>query len=191
MYSHENKAAWTDERTNTLKKLWAEGNSCSVIARQLGGITRNAVIGKIHRLGLSGHVTTQRKKQAPWFRRARKAKAVRAGIARAKTWREIAKSLPQHPLPPPTVADVARVQLLDLESHHCRWPVGEPTQGFCGCTAVPSLPYCAGHAHRAYRAPMGAKSNYIGNPTVISRGVLGGMIRSDVLKFADVEDFVS
>lgn len=191
MYSHDNKADWTDERTNTLKKLWAEGNSCSVIARQLGGISRNAVIGKIHRLGLSGRVTTQRKKQAPWFRRVRKAKAVRAGIARARTWREIAKSLPQHPLPPPTVTDVARVQLLDLESHHCRWPVGEPTQGFCGCSAVPGLPYCAGHADRAYRAPTATMPHMIGNPLRMSRGIVGRLIKSEVAKLANVEDFVS
>ena len=45
---------WTDERVETLKKLWADGLSASQIAAELGGITRNAVIGKVHRLGLSG-----------------------------------------------------------------------------------------------------------------------------------------
>ena len=45
--------SWNDERVNTLKKLWAEGHSASQIAKQLGGVTRNAVIGKVHRLGLS------------------------------------------------------------------------------------------------------------------------------------------
>ncbi len=45
---------WTDERVETLKKLWTEGLSASQIAAELGGITRNAVIGKVHRLGLSG-----------------------------------------------------------------------------------------------------------------------------------------
>ncbi|WP_040308565.1 GcrA family cell cycle regulator, partial [Asticcacaulis biprosthecium] len=46
--------SWTDERVETLKKLWQEGHSASQIAKQLGGVTRNAVIGKVHRLGLSG-----------------------------------------------------------------------------------------------------------------------------------------
>ncbi len=46
--------SWTDERVETLKKLWADGHSASQIAAELGGITRNAVIGKVHRLGLSG-----------------------------------------------------------------------------------------------------------------------------------------
>src|SRR3954465_2625436 len=48
------KMSWTDERVETLKKLWSDGLSASQIAAELGGITRNAVIGKVHRLGLSG-----------------------------------------------------------------------------------------------------------------------------------------
>ena len=52
---------WTDERVETLKKLWTEGLSASQIAKQLGGVTRNAVIGKVHRLGLAGRATTTTK----------------------------------------------------------------------------------------------------------------------------------
>ena len=52
--------AWTDERVETLKKLWTEGLSASQIAQKLGGVTRNAVIGKVHRLGLSGRATPSR-----------------------------------------------------------------------------------------------------------------------------------
>ena len=48
--------SWTDERVETLKKMWAEGQSASQIAKELGGVTRNAVIGKVHRLGLSNRV---------------------------------------------------------------------------------------------------------------------------------------
>ena len=54
--------AWTDERVELLKKLWAEGLSASQIAGRLGSVTRNAVIGKVHRLGLSGRATTSRMK---------------------------------------------------------------------------------------------------------------------------------
>ncbi|RED18160.1 GcrA family cell cycle regulator [Pontivivens insulae] len=50
--------AWTDERVEILKKMWGEGKSASVIAKELGGVTRNAVIGKVHRLGLSNRTTT-------------------------------------------------------------------------------------------------------------------------------------
>ena len=56
--------SWTDERVEVLKKLWAEGHSASQIAKQLGGVTRNAVIGKVHRLGLSGRNTVA-PRQAP------------------------------------------------------------------------------------------------------------------------------
>ena len=52
---------WTDERVGTLKKLWLEGLSASQIAKQLGGVTRNAVIGKVHRLGLSGRAASPRR----------------------------------------------------------------------------------------------------------------------------------
>ena len=69
---------WTDERVELLKKLWADGLSASQIAGELGGITRNAVIGKVHRLGLSGRakapsssVPRQRKPRAPSMFRAR------------------------------------------------------------------------------------------------------------------------
>src|SRR5262245_65830850 len=54
--------AWNDERVELLKKLWADGLSASQIAGRLGGVTRNAVIGKVHRLGLSGRATTSRMK---------------------------------------------------------------------------------------------------------------------------------
>jgi len=55
---------WSDDRITTLSKLWQDGLSASQIAKQLGGVTRNAVIGKIHRLGLSGRATPSRPKGA-------------------------------------------------------------------------------------------------------------------------------
>src|SRR5215468_3309507 len=70
-------ASWTDERVELLRKLWSDGLSASQIAAELGGITRNAVIGKVHRLGLSGRakapssaVPRQRKPRAPSMFRA-------------------------------------------------------------------------------------------------------------------------
>ena len=50
--------SWTDDRVEILKKMWGEGQSASQIAKELGGVTRNAVIGKVHRLGLSNRTTT-------------------------------------------------------------------------------------------------------------------------------------
>jgi GcrA cell cycle regulator len=57
--------AWTEDRVEVLKKLWAEGHSASQIAKELGGVTRNAVIGKVHRLGLSGRATPSRPVKRP------------------------------------------------------------------------------------------------------------------------------
>ena len=57
--------SWTEERVEQLKKLWTEGHSASQIANQLGGVTRNAVIGKVHRLGLSGRATPSRPVKRP------------------------------------------------------------------------------------------------------------------------------
>jgi len=57
--------SWTEDRVEVLKKLWAEGHSASQIAKELGGVTRNAVIGKVHRLGLSGRATPSRPVKRP------------------------------------------------------------------------------------------------------------------------------
>src|SRR5205085_4411379 len=68
--AEEEDVSWTDERIETLKKLWSEGLSASQIAAELGGVTRNAVIGKVHRLGLSGRAKTP-SSAAPRARKAR------------------------------------------------------------------------------------------------------------------------
>jgi len=68
--------SWTDERVEVLKTMWGEGKSASQIAKELGGVTRNAVIGKVHRLGLSNRATTTSKasvKEKPAASAAKKA----------------------------------------------------------------------------------------------------------------------
>ncbi len=71
--------AWTEDRVEILSKLWAEGLSASQIAKQLGGVTRNAVIGKVHRLGLSGRAKPSRPKPAA------KAKTTASAARKPKT----------------------------------------------------------------------------------------------------------
>jgi GcrA cell cycle regulator len=68
----ETGMSWTDERVSTLKKLWLDGLSASQIAKQLGGVTRNAVIGKVHRLGLSGRAAPRNRRARPSRRRVRR-----------------------------------------------------------------------------------------------------------------------
>src|SRR3954469_12551363 len=72
---------WTDERVETLKKLWLDGLSASQIAKQLGGVTRNAVIGKVHRLGLSGRATPSQP-QRPAFKTPRAPRPITAHTPR-------------------------------------------------------------------------------------------------------------
>ena len=69
--------SWTDERVSTLKKLWLDGLSASQIAKQLGGVTRNAVIGKVHRLGLSGRAAPSQPSR-PVFKAPRPARPARS-----------------------------------------------------------------------------------------------------------------
>lgn len=149
---------WTDERVTRLRTFWAEGLSASEIARRLGGVTRNAVLGKIWRLGLSGRptasaprtrVVTSRRPPAP--RQARSHRP-RPGCSTTSSdapmrLRAVAST------GAPTVILVGLVQRLDLLGlHACRWPIGDPkaaTFAFCGRRAVAG-PYCPAHRRVAY-----------------------------------------
>jgi GcrA cell cycle regulator len=151
--------SWTDERVELLKKLWSDGLSASQIAGELGGITRNAVIGKVHRLGLSGRaqsanagVPRQRKARAPgqMLRIARG--AIRGNTALAHVYEIEAEAEPE--VFDNIIPMTQRRTILELTESTCRWPVGDPGSGdffFCGGNTVGGLPYCAGHARLAYQ----------------------------------------
>ena len=94
--------SWNDERVELLKKMWAEGQSASQIAKELGGVTRNAVIGKVHRLGLSnrtsaGGASDGGAKAKPAAKPAAKAKAAPKAAAKAEAKAEPAKEAPAAP----------------------------------------------------------------------------------------------
>ena len=150
---------WTDDRVESLKKLWQDGLSASQIAKQLGGVTRNAVIGKVHRLGLSGRATPS-KPSRPVFKAPRPARAVTAPSAP----RRIAEPLNAHGPTPPVVRYVEEAPgtatVLTLGAHMCKWPIGDPsTDGFtfCGRRNSGEGPYCVEHARVAYQPPAGKK----------------------------------
>lgn len=133
--------SWTEERVEKLKQLWAEGLSASQIARTLGEVTRNAVIGKVHRLGLSGRATTSR-------------------IDRP---RPVAVRRPTRPrLVVPETASVEEARLptgefatvMTVREGMCKWPIGDPSSDefhFCGNSVNTGLPYCTAHARMAYQ----------------------------------------
>lgn len=156
----ETVPGWSDERVELLRRLWEDGLSASQIATQLGSVTRNAVIGKVHRLGLSGRVKS----------------AETPGVAPRKIGRETEPEAEMPvavvaetdgsparfegaPAAPTLVAPVSlsitrRVTIMDLRESMCRWPIGDPTSPdfhYCGDRAITGLPYCTAHAQIAYQ----------------------------------------
>ena len=143
---------WTDERVETLKKLWLDGLSASQIAKQLGGVTRNAVIGKVHRLGLSGRATPSQP-QRPAFKAPR---APRPAIAASPAPRRAIEPALSAQLPVPSLApeEPGTATVLTLGAHMCKWPIGDPASDsftFCGRRSDREGPYCAEHARVAYQ----------------------------------------
>jgi GcrA cell cycle regulator len=156
-------ATWTDERVELLKKLWSDGLSASQIAAELGNVTRNAVIGKVHRLGLSGRAKDKAATTAQRPRKPARVPSAPAPIAPAHCGNVLVSPLPQ-PLveaePEVAVAEEVaipmseRVTIMDLRESMCRWPMGDPTKPefrFCGARSITGLPYCNHHARIAYQ----------------------------------------
>jgi GcrA cell cycle regulator len=152
--------SWNDERVESLKKLWAEGLSASQIASRIGGVTRNAVIGKVHRLGLSGRAPTSRTATArPRPRIAAQRRPVKPRFANVGA---VAIRQPYQLEAEPYVSTyeemdiplAERKTLLDLVEASCRWPIGDPQHAefhFCNHSKVTGLPYCEFHARRAFQ----------------------------------------
>jgi len=152
---------WTDERVEILKKRWAEGLSASQIAAELGGITRNAVIGKVHRLGLSGRAKSP-SSAAPRPRKPRAhAQMLRVSRPSVRGNTALAYAYEIDAEPEPELIDNIiplgqRRSLLELTEETCRWPIGDPGSAdffFCGGQTLTSLPYCAYHSRIAYQPP--------------------------------------
>jgi len=153
--------SWTEERVELLKKLWADGLSASQIASQLGGVTRNAVIGKVHRLSLSGRAKPASSTPRP--RKARPASphrpAARSFIAGNTALKQQVQPAPRRLPAPIPQEDVVvpislRVPLMALTDQMCKWPIGDPsTEDFCFCghKNYNGLPYCEYHSRVAYQ----------------------------------------
>jgi GcrA cell cycle regulator len=139
-----NLLSWTDDRVDQLKSLWTEGLSASQIARALGGgVTRNAVIGKVHRLGLAGRATPSRSDRP-----------------RLPSAPRLSMRAPHQPPPPIveedpiTLDDGSFATVLTINNAMCRWPIGDPAESefhFCGRKPKSGSPYCEAHARKAYQ----------------------------------------
>ena len=150
--------AWTDERIAQLKAGWEGGMTASQIAEVLGeGVTRNAVIGKAHRLGLearpspvkAGEETVEAAPAA-----APVASAAPVPAAPAPVAPPAARPLAQKPA---RTGKAARTTLLDLNEKICKWPLGHPGDAdfhFCGKASQAGFPYCTEHCLVAYQAQL-------------------------------------
>jgi GcrA cell cycle regulator len=147
---------WTDERVILLKNLWQDGLSASQIAKQLGGVTRNAVIGKVHRLNLSGRATPS---------------APHRTVYKAPRPPRPVSAIPQRIAEPVAAPQQAAYRCIDEEpgtatvislgAHMCKWPIGDPaldTFTFCG-RRTGDGPYCEQHAQVAYQPPQAKKAS--------------------------------
>jgi GcrA cell cycle regulator len=168
---------WTEQRIEVLRKLWGQGQTASQIAAILGGITRNAVIGKAHRLGLTGRPSPIKREAgaSPQPRRRAAAAPVRrmpgagqpGGIHGQPLPQTHASSMPaqqarlqtpapaarETPVAPPTAKPAAPRVSAHAGSKTCSWPMGDPKQPgfhFCGEPAEIGKPYCHQHCHVAY-----------------------------------------
>ncbi|MEM7527669.1 MAG: GcrA family cell cycle regulator [Pseudomonadota bacterium] len=162
--------SWTDERVERLKELWSEGMSASKIAKELGGVTRNAVIGKVHRLGLSNRTAGGGAEAAtepaaepapaqpvpepkPEVAKAEPEPApapAPAPVRREPVIRDASQPRPPG-LPTPeeesaraTLAEIEkmarRLSLLELTERTCKWPIGDPTEDNFHFCGLPALP---------------------------------------------------
>ncbi len=139
--------SWTNERVALLKKLWGEGKTAAEIAKELGGVTRNAVIGKAHRLKLSNRVSPIQQNTKKMVRLADERPVIKKPI------------IAQRPMTAPVIK-VKGVKMVDLREKMCKWPIGDPKDSnfhFCGCDGVPGLPYCPDHAKMAYQTASRAR----------------------------------
>ena len=178
--------SWTDERVELLKKMWTEGQSASQIAKEQGGVTRNAVIGKVHRLGLSNRAgaasTSAPEKKTAKTRPAKKAeprkaaksapqeKVIEVTVTPRKPIVPAGQPLPPQPsaneISPETLASVREVEktakkisLMELTERTCKWPIGDPATDdfwFCGLSVQQGKPYCEALVSVAFQ-PMSSR----------------------------------
>lgn len=165
--------AWPPERIAQLLTLWGKGYSAESIAAKMGGgLTRNAILGKIHRLrrklGLDAVPNRVRDEHTPTRpTRSKKSKEQKAEPKPARSPRK-GKTMTHPDTPAETQAETSLTEaanvlastpwpdaIMALRAHHCRWPFGDPRHTsfrFCGAKAEPNRPYCAAHNRLAYNA---------------------------------------
>jgi GcrA cell cycle regulator len=138
---------WTDERLELLKGHFAAGLTCRQIAAEIG-VSRNAVIGKLSRLGLT------RDKPPGSEPRAKRPRERRGRSVPRLQYEMLREVYDEAAFTETLVESARRCSLFELSKERCRWPVNAEAEefSFCGNTPLAGLPYCQGHTRLAYRS---------------------------------------
>ncbi len=143
--------SWTDEKVESLKKLWGSGKTASQIAEIIGGISRNAVIGKAHRLNLSAKIKTRAATSNKSFESSIQENNTKSRRGRKSKFKSLIIEKDFEPENPK--------QLEELDENSCKWPIGHPDEKtfyFCGRSSLKDFSYCKLHLLYAYQ-PKGKK----------------------------------
>ena len=143
--------SWNEEKVDKLKKLWGKGNTASQIAEIIGGISRNAVIGKAHRLNLSAKIKTRTATSNQSFENSLEEKNNKVKKGRKSKFQSLIIEKDFEPENPK--------QLEELDESACKWPIGHPDEKnfyFCGRSSLKDFTYCKLHLLYAYQ-PKGKK----------------------------------
>ena len=142
---------WTDEKVNKLKELWGKGNTASQIAEIIGGLSRNAIIGKAHRLNLSAKIKTRTATSNHFYENSVESKIPKNKRGRKSKFKSLIIEKDFEPENPK--------QLEELDENSCKWPIGHPDEKdfyFCGRSSLKDFSYCKLHLLYAYQ-PKGKK----------------------------------
>lgn len=156
--------AWTDEMVEELRKMWKEGLTTGEIGKRLN-VSKNSIVGKVHRLGLSGRPSPIKKKDGtPIYRNDKKEAAAPKAVTPDKPVAEkepmrheaVAKPIQASKPSTPSRHFTGNLSLTELDNHTCRWPVGDPKDEnfhFCGKKVRIGQTYCEEHSSIAYVKP--------------------------------------
>ena len=138
--------SWTEEKVAKLKELWGKGKTANQIAEIIGGISRNAVIGKAHRLNLSAKIKTRAATSNQNFDNSQDNKNIKSNKGRKNRFKSLIIEKDFEPENPK--------QLEELDENSCKWPIGHPNEKsfyFCGRTSLKDFSYCKLHLLYAYQ----------------------------------------
>ena len=147
--------SWNEKKVDKLKELWGKGNTASQIAEIIGGLTRNAIIGKAHRLNLSSKIKIRNTPSNQSFKATSEENNTKEKVGRKSKFQSLIIEKDFEPENPK--------KLEELDESSCKWPVGHPEEKsfyFCGRSSLKDFSYCKLHLLYAYQ-PKGRKEEAV------------------------------